>query len=298
MQLFFAAVVLPFLVVALPAPAKEDIPCGTQAPGYEPIDVDGTGRIVGGEHAKPHSWPWAAALMQFGETVNCGGTLIDKRWLISAGHCFGRKKAQAAQNGYRIKLGADDHGEAGDQNEPSQQIVGVEKFWVHPNFSLGGDDYYATYDITLVKLDKDVTLNEFVRPICLPAATDRLQADDKVVNIGWGETEQGSEPKQLHQVVLSVIDQKTCQEDWNFVPVPLDETMVCAGNQTFGGISSCFGDSGGALMAHRDNKWVHYGIVSWGGVECALPKQPSVYGYVPLFVDWVHQIMQSEGQRR
>jgi len=287
---------LPLLAASLPL--KEDIPCGTQAPGNEPIHVDGTWRVVGGEHAKPHSWPWAAALMKDGpypDAVYCGATLIDKRWLISAAHCFSESKMAA--DGYRVKLGADDHGPSPDPNEPSQQVVGIEKFWVHPNHSRGVDN---DFDITLIKLDADVTLNEFVRPVCVPKGTDRLQGGDKVATIGWGVTDPNNpqdEPKLLQQVVLDVIDQQTCKDDWEPNGGELDETMVCAGNQTFGGVSSCFGDSGGALIAKRDNAWVHYGIVSWGARQCGAPKLPGVYGYVPLFIDWVHSVIESQGYR-
>jgi len=150
------------------------------------------------------------------------------------------------------------------------------------------------YDITLVKLGQDVTLNEFVRPVCLPKDTDRLQGGDKVVTIGWGQTFSGSEAQKLQQVVLSVIDADTCKQDWESEGGQIDETMLCAGNQTFGGVGSCFGDSGGALMAHRDNKWVLDGIVSWGPMQCGQPKHPIIYGYVPTLIDWVHKIMGSE----
>jgi len=290
MQLLFVLAVLPLFASALPV--KEDIPCGTQAAGYEPIDVDGVWKVVGGEHAKPHSWPWAAALMQGGAVVNCGGTLIDKRWLISAGHCF---HGQSQPSGYHVKLGADDHGSTPEQNEPTQQVVKIEKFWVHPNFSHGGAP--NDYDITLVKLESDVTLNEFVRPACLPKDTDRLQGGDKVVTIGWGQTDEGHEAELLQQVVLEVVDSETCKADWESQGGKIDETMVCAGNQTFGGVGSCFGDSGGALMAHRDNTWVLDGIVSWGPRQCGQPKHPIVYGYVPVLIDWALKIIQSEGYR-
>jgi len=288
MQLLFLAV-LPLLAAALPV--KEDISCGTQAPGNEPIHVDGVWRVVGGEHAKPHSWPWAAALMEGGNVVNCGGTLIDKRWLISAGHCFAEFKKQ--YSGYHVKLGADDHGNSPEQNEPSQQVVGIEKFWVHPNFSQGAAP--NDYDITLVKLDKDVTLNEFVRPACVPKSTDRLQGGDKVVTIGWGQTDAGVEAQLLQQVVIAVIDEQTCKDDWESEGGEIDDTMVCAGNQTFGGAGSCFGDSGGALMARRDDKWILDGIVSWGSNPCGQPKHPIIYGYVPTLIDWVNEVIKSDG---
>jgi len=291
MQLFFLTL-LPFLAFALPTLKKsDDIPCGTQASGNEPIGVDGVGgRIIGGQHAKPHSWPWAAALMSLGSIVNCGATLIDKRWLISAGHCFAE-----LGGGYHVKLGADDHGDSPSQNEPSQQVVGIEKYWVHPNYSSPPDHFYADWDITLVKLDQDVTLNEFVRPVCLPEATDQLQGGENIVTIGWGQTEAGGEPRLLQQVVMPIVDKQTCQDDYNYAHVTIDETMICAGNQTFGGTGSCFGDSGSALLSRRENKWIHYGITSWVGDErCALPKEPTVYGFVPTFVNWVKEIMQSE----
>jgi len=284
------------LVAGLPTPNKkyDDIACGTQAPGYEPIGTDGLGKIIGGQHAKPHSWPWAAALMPKDELVWCGATLIDKRWLISAGHCFNAGEIKPPGD-LRVKLGADDHGQTPDQTEPSQQVVGIEKFWVHPNYTLAPDLSYAAWDITLVKLDQDVPFNAFVRPICLPQATDRLQGDDRVVTVGWGQTEAGSEPALLQQVVLPVVDRQTCTDDYRVLNVPIDDSMLCAGNQTFGGIGSCNGDSGSGLMARRGDAWVHYGIASFvGGHPCDQPKQPTVYGYVPVFVDWVKGIMQSE----
>jgi len=284
MRLFILAV-LPLLAAAFPALLnKADIPCGKQAKGYEPIHVDGVDRIFGGEHAKPHSWPWMAALMfDTVSTVWCGGTLIDKRWLITAGHCF----YNIEDTNFKIKLGADDHGPNSSANEPSQQVVKIEKFWIHPNFSTPG----PTNDITLIKLAQDVTLNDFVRPACLPKGTDRLKGGEKVVTIGWGKANYAHWPKLLQQVVLSAGNETACKEDnggqWD------PETMICAGSRNSSAAGNCFGDSGGPLLAKRDKKWVLFGIVSFGPRHCGTAT--TVYGYVPMFVDWVKQVMQSEG---
>jgi len=286
---FLILAVFPLIASAIPVELKSDPPCGTQAKGLEPIHVDGTWRVVGGEHAKPHSWPWAVAFMSQGNIVNCGATLIDKRWLISAAHCFGSVSG-SGHSSFRVKLGADDHGNSPDANEPTQQVVGIDRVWVHPNHSHGVPN---DYDISVVKLDNDVIFNDNVRPACLPKDTDRLKDGDKVVTIGWGQTFSGNEAQKLQQVVLSVISEETCKQDWQSEHKQVDETMLCAGNQTFGGIGSCFGDSGGALMAKRDGRWVLDGVVSWGPMECGQPKHPIIYGYVPRLIDWALNIMKT-----
>ncbi|EDO44206.1 predicted protein [Nematostella vectensis] len=58
-------------------------------------------RVIGGEDAAPHSWPWQISLRVRGKHM-CGGTLISPDWVITAGHCV---HGQLDPSGYTVVVG-------------------------------------------------------------------------------------------------------------------------------------------------------------------------------------------------
>ncbi len=64
------------------------LPCGipTITPSIPGDDVPQT-RIVGGQEAVPHSWPWQVQIKD-GPYHVCGGVILSEHWVLTAAHCL------------------------------------------------------------------------------------------------------------------------------------------------------------------------------------------------------------------
>ena len=54
-----------------------------------PLDKHAGGierRIVQGDEADHHEWPWHVAIKRWG-SYTCGGSIVDRLWIITAAHC-------------------------------------------------------------------------------------------------------------------------------------------------------------------------------------------------------------------
>ncbi|NXV51810.1 CTRC protein, partial [Uria aalge] len=86
-------------------------------------------RVVGGEDARAHSWPWQISLQysRYGAWHHtCGGTLIASNWVLTAAHCI------SSSLDYRVVLGKQ---VLSEEDEAGSLAVGVEKIIVHENWN-------------------------------------------------------------------------------------------------------------------------------------------------------------------
>ncbi|XP_036432136.1 chymotrypsinogen A-like [Colossoma macropomum] len=241
---------------------------GCGVPAIPPV-ITGYARIVNGEEAVPHSWPWQVSLQDSTGFHFCGGSLINQYWVATAAHC-------GVRTSHRVILGEHDR----SSNAEAIQTLAVGKVIQHPNYN----SYTINNDITLIKLASAAQLNSRVSVVCLPASSDNFPGGLKCVTTGWGLTRYNAAttPPRLQQAALPLLTNSDCQRYWGS---SVTDVMICAGAS---GVSSCMGDSGGPLVCQKSGAWTLVGIVSWGSSTCST-STPAAYTRVTKFRSWIDQ---------
>ncbi|CAH1799262.1 unnamed protein product [Owenia fusiformis] len=237
-------------------------------------------RIVGGDIAKPNSWPWQVMLTSTTSPSNqfCGGSLISPYWVLTAAHCTDGSETN-------VVVGAHDK-LASDSQEDGRQIIQVVDVIDHPSYN----ESTFNNDISLLHLAMPATLGDKVGLVCLP--TIEPVNDDWTYTTGWGATSAGGPASnQLRQVMVKIIGRQNCRTMYSTHEIT--DNMICAGYEG-GGKDSCQGDSGGPLVTpigeYGQSGWRLSGVTSWGQ-GCASPNKPGVYTNVIKFVDWIRGIV-------
>ncbi|XP_069374179.1 serine protease 27 [Paralichthys olivaceus] len=245
--------------------------------GITPLNT----RIVGGEDAPPGSWPWQVSLQKFGGHV-CGGSLINREWVMSAAHCF----SSTSTSRWQVSLGRQNL-QGINPNEVSRSVA---RIILHPNY----DSDSSNNDIALLRLSSPVKFTDFIRPVCLAASGSVFNNGTDSWVTGWGAVKEGVSlpfPETLQEVEVPVLGNRQCN-CLNGVGQVTDN-MICAGVLA-GGKDSCQGDSGGPMVNKQGSVWVQSGVVSFG-FGCARPNLPGVYSRVSRYQSWINSIIGSDG---
>ncbi|XP_017890039.2 uncharacterized protein LOC108630945 [Ceratina calcarata] len=260
-------------------------------------------KILGGNQTSVIEFPWMALLAyDLGNPLpefRCGGSLINKRYVLTAAHCVTSLPSNLRLIG--VRLG--DHDLASERDcdrypngtevicaAPYQDFE-IESTHPHPEYSRGK----LKNDIALIRLSRDADIGPSnVRPICLPIGTAVTPTQTKVRVTGWGATEKGTRSLKLLQVSLSPVSLEECAETYKS-KVQIWYKQMCAGGKS--GKDSCQGDSGGPLQApsvYNNNPiYVQYGLVSFGPQNCGTEGAPGVYTRILYYMDWILDTIRS-----
>lgn len=132
-------------------------------------------RIVGGHTAEIKQFPYQVSMhKRKDQKYFCGGTILNERFIISAGHCFAARK-RSADTIYATVGHV-------DLNKREAQRLKIEKIHVHPDFDLE----FTWNDISLIQTKKRIIFSETVQPINLP--TEDTMEGLSVIVSGFGYT--------------------------------------------------------------------------------------------------------------
>uniref|UniRef100_A0A3Q1DGS7 Peptidase S1 domain-containing protein n=1 Tax=Amphiprion ocellaris TaxID=80972 RepID=A0A3Q1DGS7_AMPOC len=234
-------------------------------------------RIIGGQEAWSHSWPWQVSL-RFASMPACGGAVIGPTWVISAAHCFKRFNKASF---WTVLAGKHD---LDNPHEAHQQLVGVSAIFSHHGYNPRTKDL----DVALLKLQQPLEFGLFVRPIDVWMSALPLLGRCTVT--GWGSTrENGPRVNRLQEVNVTILPSEECER---YYSGRIHNSMFCAGKDE-GGVDACQGDSGGPLSCFNGSRYELAGLVSWG-VGCGRAHRPGVYTKVQLHADWIRDVMKGQ----
>ncbi|KAK9869368.1 hypothetical protein WA026_003125 [Henosepilachna vigintioctopunctata] len=239
-------------------------------------------RVVGGKNCTIKEYPFLVSIRTFKSATHfCGGSLVSRRYVLSAAHCF--EKFPTKPHFIKVLVGST------YLESKKGQEIGVKEIIMHKDY----DDKTAKNDIALLHLAKDVKKQSksigFVKlpRRSLPLDLSEVCDANSFMVAGWGDVrphdvyekpEEILASSQLQCVKIPYIPNKMCLK---YSKIAYNDKIICA-LYPKGGRDACQGDSGGPLFC----KGTQYGIISWGR-GCAMPDSPGFYTRVDKYMDFI-----------
>uniref|UniRef100_A0A4Y0BM19 Peptidase S1 domain-containing protein n=1 Tax=Anopheles funestus TaxID=62324 RepID=A0A4Y0BM19_ANOFN len=229
------------------------------------LDDSYVNRVVGGEEAKNGSAPYQVSLQVSGWGHNCGGSLLNDRWVLTAAHCLVGKEP----GNMVVLVGTNSLKEGGE-------LLKVDKLMYHSRYN---QPLFAN-DIGLVRLEKQVKFSEVVKSIEYSEKAVPVNATVRLT--GWGRTSADEVPTMLQSLNVVTLSNEDCKLKGGD-PGYADVGHLCTLTKT--GEGACNGDSGGPLV--YEGKLV--GVVNFG-IPCGR-GYPDGFARVSYYHEWVRTTM-------
>ncbi|TMW46905.1 hypothetical protein DOY81_008013 [Sarcophaga bullata] len=227
------------------------------------------GRITNGQNANVGQFPYQVALdivTSDGSTFICGGSIINKEYVMTAAHCLESAESVSIYFGTTSIASIE-----------LEVTVDKDNFIIHEEY----DTETSLNDIALIKVPA-ITYTDNMQPVDLPASASSYPSYIGEVGIasGWGHTSDETGPTaDLQWAPMLIINNSECAEV--FGP-DFPSSQLCVSGA--GGVSTCNGDSGGPFVLKGTNTQI--GVTSFGTVECTIGT-PQSFTRVTSYLPWI-----------
>ena len=204
-------------------------------------------------------------------SLQCSGTLITNRIVLTAAHCVNSTGL------YFVQYGA-------DQLYDDIDLLEVSATWKNPRFS----ERQLVNDTGLLLLKEPIPGAITTR---LPSVAEikSMQANKKVKYeiVGWGKDQNEEPATYLRKAAVDDQTNFMKKAKWWRNDVWFAVGKWNKSEKVFAG--SCNGDSGGPLFATVGSKTILAGITSWGAEDCET-AQPSIYVRLSYYVNEINNV--------
>ncbi|RZF38447.1 hypothetical protein LSTR_LSTR011937 [Laodelphax striatellus] len=186
--------------------------------------------IAGGRKISFNKYPWLALIL-LRNHYHCGGTLISRYHVLTAGHCVSSYDGESTTHPKHLSVVLGAHNIL-NSKEHSRVYRRVKAIKVHEHFH--GDEEHDVHDIALITLNREITYTQHVGPVCLPEFLDEnVYKIPKGKVIGWGsENYYGPICDIPSETELNILSQEDCEKvnEYDFGRHFIEErgSMFCA----------------------------------------------------------------------
>lgn len=202
----------------------------------------------------------------------CGGTLLNKDFVLTAAHCL------YDSNYAKIFFGKNKHQSKNEQLSKNQNeviFIDSSEYIIHDNYN----DLTLENDIALLPVF-GYSLN--VEKISLSGRFP--DADEELVIAGWKKNYVEKETFFLETMVVPMLSEDDCVDELSKIN---PKTEFCASLKQ-NAESGCLGESGSPLFEKINDEMILYGMVSFSSGKCNDKiSQAAVFTNIFAFRDWI-----------